>query len=84
MPTPAQTFVANLKQTALKRTHIDWLLFLAVSALMLFSVAFVYSASAYFAGSWRMASSDSSRSIRSSNDRIKPLHMRNLKAIKIR
>jgi cell division protein FtsW len=49
MPTPAQTFVANLKQTALKRTHIDWLLFLAVSALMLFSVAFVYSASAYFA-----------------------------------
>jgi cell division protein FtsW len=49
MPTPAQTFVANLKQTALKRTHIDWLLFLAVSALMLFSLAFVYSASSYFA-----------------------------------
>lgn len=47
--TAAQTFVATLKQTALKRTHIDWLLFLAVSGLMLFSVAFVYSASAYFA-----------------------------------
>lgn len=45
----AQTFVATLRQTALKRTHIDWLLFLAVSGLMLFSLAFVYSASAYFA-----------------------------------
>ncbi len=49
MPSAAQTFVATLKHTALKRTHIDWLLFLSVSALMLFSVAFVYSASAYFA-----------------------------------
>lgn len=33
----------------MKRSHIDWILFLAVAALMLFSVAFVYSASAYFA-----------------------------------
>lgn len=49
MPNAAQTFVATLKQTAMKRTHIDWLLFLSASALMLFSVAFVYSASAYFA-----------------------------------
>jgi cell division protein FtsW len=31
------------------RSHIDWMLFLSVAALMLFSVAFVYSASAYFA-----------------------------------
>jgi len=33
----------------MKRNHIDWILFLAVAGLMLFSVAFVYSASAYFA-----------------------------------
>ncbi len=33
----------------MKRSHIDWILFLAVAGLMLFSVAFVYSASAYFA-----------------------------------
>lgn len=32
-----------------QRSHIDWILFLSVAALMLFSVAFVYSASAYFA-----------------------------------
>lgn len=47
MATP--TFVANLRQQALQRSHIDWLLFLASVGLMLFSVAFVYSASAYFA-----------------------------------
>ncbi len=42
-------FVANLRQQALTRSHIDWMLFLASVALMLFSIAFVYSASAYFA-----------------------------------
>lgn len=45
----SNTFVAHLRQQALQRSHIDWLLFLASIGLMLFSVAFVYSASAYFA-----------------------------------
>lgn len=47
MNTPA--FVAQLRQQTLTRSHIDWMLFLASVALMLFSIAFVYSASAYFA-----------------------------------
>jgi cell division protein FtsW len=33
-----------------ERSHIDWPVFLSVVALMLFSIAFVYSASASFAG----------------------------------
>ncbi len=33
----------------MKRRPVDWILLLVVAALMLFSVAFVYSASAYFA-----------------------------------
>lgn len=33
-----------------ERSHIDWSVFLSVVALMLFSIAFVYSASASFAG----------------------------------
>jgi cell division protein FtsW len=49
MANTAQTFVANLRQNPLRTTHIDWLMFLASVGLMLFSVAFVYSASAYFA-----------------------------------
>jgi cell division protein FtsW len=49
MANSAQTFVANLRQNPLRNTHIDWLMFLASVGLMLFSVAFVYSASAYFA-----------------------------------
>ncbi|MCU0424946.1 MAG: putative lipid II flippase FtsW [Candidatus Kapabacteria bacterium] len=47
MNTPA--FVAQLRQQTLTRSHIDWMLFLVSVALMLFSIAFVYSASAYFA-----------------------------------
>jgi cell division protein FtsW len=45
----ASRFVAEFRRQTLSRSHIDWLLFLASVALMLFSVAFVYSASAYFA-----------------------------------
>ncbi|MCS6809573.1 MAG: putative lipid II flippase FtsW [Bacteroidota bacterium] len=46
MPLPGTT---TSSKGLVGRSHIDWLLFLAAASLMLFSVAFVYSASAYFA-----------------------------------